>query len=81
MIESTFLDENIDKELYILYGTVLGGACGIIIKENKIEVYISCIAYASKRPEMVLTGKRSGTNYSARRFFKKRRLLFFTESF
>ena len=40
VIESTFLDENIDKELYILYGTVLGGACGIIIKENKIEVYI-----------------------------------------
>lgn len=26
VIESTFLDENIDKELYILYGTVLGGA-------------------------------------------------------
>ena len=58
VIESTFLDENIDKELYILYGTMLGGACGIIIKENKIEVYISCIAYASKRPEMVLTGKK-----------------------
>ena len=30
-----------------------------IIKENKIEVYISCIAYASKRPEMVLTGKKN----------------------
>ena len=59
VIESTFLDENIDKELYILYGTVLGGACGIIIKENEIEVYISCIAYASKRPEMVLTGKKN----------------------
>lgn len=81
VIESTFLDENIDKELYILYGTVLGGACGIIIKENKIEVYISCIAYASKRPEMVLTGKKIGKNYSARRFFKKRRLRFLRSLF
>ncbi len=70
------MDENIDKELYILYGTVLGGACGIIIKENKIEVYISCIAYASKRPEMVLTGKKR-KKILLEIFFKKRRLRFY----
>ena len=40
VIESTFLDENIDKELYILYGTVLGGACGIIIKENNDQLIV-----------------------------------------
>ena len=75
------MDENIDKELYILYGTVLGGACGIIIKENKIEVYISCIAYASKRPEMVLTGKKELEKIILLEDFLRKGDFVFTESF